>query len=266
MNIFIKTYGKTIYGLTKLISLLFDGFIAITETIVILVSNLAKGFLALIGMGGCFFLFLLMGPLGWIILFNPLVLLTILFFVIFPILGTKFVSYLKYRRYMITEYLYDYSNYLIKGEKTRYGSFTEYGNRYKRMEEEKKRAEYRRKQEEQQKQWEDWFRQQQEYQRAQWGQGGFGGWSYGHTGQGGNQGFSNFGAEFKNKYEKSCNLLGIPYSADKYEIKLAYRKKAKEFHPDLNKAANATETFQKINDAYEFLSDENIERYKSLRQ
>ena len=59
-------------------------------------------------------------------------------------------------------------------------------------------------------------------------------------------------------------MLGINYAADKYEIKLAYRKKAKEYHPDINKAANATEMFQKINDAYEFLNEDNIERYKKL--
>ena len=51
-----------------------------------------------------------------------------------------------------------------------------------------------------------------------------------------------------------------------YEIKLAYRKKAKKYHPDLNKSPDATEMFQRINEAYEFLSDENIERYKNISQ
>ena len=60
------------------------------------------------------------------------------------------------------------------------------------------------------------------------------------------------------------NLLGLPMDADIYQVKLAYRKKAKEYHPDINRAENATETFQKINDAYEFLSEGNIERYKKL--
>lgn len=264
MDVFSKLAGKTIYGLGKLLEVVFDLLIGLVETIVLLISGVARGFLALIGMGGCLFLFLLMGPFGIMFLLHPAILFTILFFVVIPILGTKFVSYLKYSKYMITEYLFDYANYLEKGEKAKYGSFREYGNRYKQMEEERKREEYRRRQEEQARQWEERFRQWQEFQNSQRGAGGFGGWSYDQGGQGNFQGFGNVGQEFKNKYERSCDLLGVPYNADKYEIKLAYRKKAKEYHPDLNKAANATELFQKINDAYEFLSDDNIERYKSL--
>lgn len=262
MNVFTRLYGKIIYGISKIISWIFDGLILVIGTIVELVLGIAKGFLALIGMGGCLLFFLLMSPLGWIILLNPVVILTILFFIIVPILGTKFVSYLKYSKYMVTEYLFDYANYLINGEKTKYGSFREYGNRYQRMEEERRREEYRRKQEQQEKQWEEWFRQQQQHQNNQWSQGGFGGWSYGYTGQNGQQGFNNFGQDFRKKYEKSCDLLGVAYKADKYEIKLAYRKKAKEYHPDLNKSPDATASFQKINHAYEFLNDDNIERYK----
>lgn len=264
MNIFSRLAGKLVYGLAKLIDGIFNILIAIVETIVVLISGLGRGFLAIIGMGGCLFLFLLMSPLGLVLLLHPTVILTILFFIVVPILGTKFVSYLKYRRYMITEYLFDYANYLSRGEKSKYGSFREYGNRYKQMEEERKREEYRKRQEEQARQWEERFRQWQDFQNSQRGSGGFGGWSYEQTGQGGYQGFGNVGQEFKNKYEKSCDLLGVSYDADKYEIKLAYRKKAKEYHPDLNKAANATELFQKINDAYEFLNDDNIERYKNL--
>ena len=39
---------------------------------------------------------------------------------------------------------------------------------------------------------------------------------------------------------------------------------AKLYHPDLNKAEDAAEKFKQINNAYEFLSDENIARYKNL--
>lgn len=59
-------------------------------------------------------------------------------------------------------------------------------------------------------------------------------------------------------------MLGIPYGTDEYQVKLAYRKKAKEYHPDINKSANATQKFQEISSAYEFLSQENIDRYKRL--
>lgn len=169
---------------------------------------------------------------------------------------------------MITEYLFDRANYLIEGKGKAFESFDEYGAKYKRMEEEKRREEWRKRQEEQQKEWEERFRQWYEYQNSQRG-GGFGGqntWWYGqNAGYGNGQSYANPAIDFKNKYEKSCDLLGVEYTADKYEIKLAYRKKAKEFHPDLNKAANATQMFQKISDAHEFLSDANIERYKNLR-
>ena len=69
---------------------------------------------------------------------------------------------------------------------------------------------------------------------------------------------------FKNEYEKSCEILGVPYNADKAQIRTAYRRKAKEYHPDLNKAPTAAQMFNEINKAYEFLSEENIQRYKSL--
>ncbi len=59
--------------------------------------------------------------------------------------------------------------------------------------------------------------------------------------------------------------MGLPYDTDKYQVKLAYRKKAKEYHPDINKSPDATAKFQKINEAYEFLSDDNIERYKQMK-
>ena len=85
------------------------------------------------------------------------------------------------------------------------------------------------------------------------------------NGYGNHQTFVDPSIEFKSKYEKSCQRLGIPYDADKYQIKLAYRKKAKEYHPDLNKSPDATRLFQQINDAYDFLSDGNIERYKGMR-
>ena len=71
--------------------------------------------------------------------------------------------------------------------------------------------------------------------------------------------------EFKSRYEKSCALLGVPIDTDKYQVKLAYRKKAKEYHPDINQSPDATKKFQEINEAYEFMSDENIQRYNQMR-
>ena len=57
-------------------------------------------------------------------------------------------------------------------------------------------------------------------------------------------------------------MLGISTDTTEYEVKLAYRKLAKKYHPDVNSDPKATTKFQEINAAYEFLSKENIERYK----
>lgn len=52
-------------------------------------------------------------------------------------------------------------------------------------------------------------------------------------------------------------ILGISKNATEAEIKAAYRKKALEYHPDRNKAADATDKFKEVTKAYETLSDKN---------
>ena len=47
------------------------------------------------------------------------------------------------------------------------------------------------------------------------------------------------------------SVLGVSKSATDDEIKKAYRKKARQYHPDVNKAPDATKKFQEINEAYE---------------
>jgi len=49
--------------------------------------------------------------------------------------------------------------------------------------------------------------------------------------------------------------LGISDNASESEIKKAYRKLARQYHPDVNKEASAEEKFKEINAAYEVLSD-----------
>ncbi len=51
-------------------------------------------------------------------------------------------------------------------------------------------------------------------------------------------------------------LLGVSRSADKAEIKTAFRKLAREYHPDVSKHADAETRFKEINEAYEVLSDD----------
>ena len=50
-------------------------------------------------------------------------------------------------------------------------------------------------------------------------------------------------------------VLGISKGASEDEIKIAYRKLAKQYHPDVNKAPDAEAKFKEINEAYEVLSD-----------
>ena len=49
--------------------------------------------------------------------------------------------------------------------------------------------------------------------------------------------------------------LGVSESASADEIKKAYRKLARKYHPDINKEESAVEKFKEINAAYEVLSD-----------
>jgi molecular chaperone DnaJ len=64
-------------------------------------------------------------------------------------------------------------------------------------------------------------------------------------------------AESKNYYD----ILGVPKTATQDEIKSAYRKMAKKYHPDFNKGdAQAAEMFKQVNEANAVLSDENKRR------
>ena len=51
-------------------------------------------------------------------------------------------------------------------------------------------------------------------------------------------------------------VLGVNKSASKDEIKSAYRKLAKKYHPDLNKEPGAEEKFKEVQEAYDILYDD----------
>src|ERR1700676_3047075 len=57
--------------------------------------------------------------------------------------------------------------------------------------------------------------------------------------------------QFKDYYE----TLGVARGADADELKRAYRKLARKYHPDVSKEPNAEEKFKNVQEAYEVLKD-----------
>ncbi|HBM16764.1 MAG TPA: cytochrome C biogenesis protein [Lentisphaeria bacterium] len=69
------------------------------------------------------------------------------------------------------------------------------------------------------------------------------------------------------KYKDYYASLGVNKSASPEEIKKAYRKLARQHHPDINKGTGAEDKFKEISEAYEVLSDpEKRKRYNQLGQ
>ena len=54
---------------------------------------------------------------------------------------------------------------------------------------------------------------------------------------------------------KYHDILGIPKGATKQAVKRAFRKQAMKWHPDKNDSLEASDIFQKINEAYEYLAE-----------
>ena len=57
--------------------------------------------------------------------------------------------------------------------------------------------------------------------------------------------------QYKDYYE----ILGVTRGADADEVKRAYRKLARKYHPDVSKEKNAEDKFKEVQEAYEVLRD-----------
>ncbi|HEV8107380.1 MAG TPA: DnaJ domain-containing protein, partial [Burkholderiales bacterium] len=67
------------------------------------------------------------------------------------------------------------------------------------------------------------------------------------------------------KYKDYYKILGVPRTASEDEVKKAYRKLARKYHPDVSKETDAKEKFQEVSEAYETLRDkEKRAAYDSL--
>lgn len=60
-------------------------------------------------------------------------------------------------------------------------------------------------------------------------------------------------------------ILGVPFDSSRDEIKKAYRRKARLYHPDINPSPDAKDHFISITEAYEFLIT-NHDKIKSDEQ
>ena len=67
------------------------------------------------------------------------------------------------------------------------------------------------------------------------------------------------------QYKDYYQILGIEKGASEADIKKAYRKLARKYHPDVNSSSDAQKRFQEISEAYEVLGDkEKRSRYDQL--
>jgi len=253
MKFIKRIFGKIIYGIAVANRFILSGLVYLIESGILLAKSFIKGCFLLLSLGGCLFLLLLI-PLGGWLLSNPLVLVILILVVAFPILGAVLLGKLKDYQEVSSRFLFGRAEYYKDPTGRTKRSYSYHKQAYETEKAEQARRAWE-KRARQQRMWEERFR--------QW-QGGFGG-GYGGPGGGYSSGSaSNPYVDFKTQYEKSCATLGIPVTTEESRIKLAYRKKAKQYHPDVNSAPDATAKFQEISEAYEFLNEDNIRRYKGM--
>lgn len=247
----MKILGLVIEKFAMALSLFFNFLINVIELIVILASSIRQLFFLIffISCGSIFFFPVFLFSIRR----DVLGLIFVIMFI--PLLGRTTVSFLRYVNYVTVEWLMDRAGYFISGGKRKKQKFGKFSEEYWQFEEKRRR----------------WQRQQDDFNRKF--REAFGGFEFEFGGFDQTNGYNydqyqtyyaDSAGDFKRKYEESCDILQVAHNADKYQIKLQYKKLAKKYHPDLNKQDGATEKFLEIQKAYEFLNDENIRKYKNL--
>ena len=244
-----KIFGKIIYGIGYGLSVVLNGIVNVLNWILEGVRLIGRGVVSLFFAGGC--LLILLSPFFLALLFRPAVFTPLFIILMINLLGQPLISFLRYGTYVLTEFLMDYGTYLQDTENNHYNSFSDYSHQYQKKRYEEQREQQRREEEARREEYQRWQKEQEERFNEWFRNSGFGGY---YTGQGQGQygdysggGYSgrtyvNPNAAFRQEYENACDILGVPYNADKYQIKLAFRKMAKQYHPDVNSAPNATTT------------------------
>lgn len=237
---------------------LLEFFITVFSMLTEIFRSFRSLLLSLLFFGGCLFFFIFLIPLSFSSRGGTNWGGILLLILIFPVIGSFAVSRLKYLQYMVTEFFYERADYYLLGKDITYETMGDYGRRYQRkIEEERRRQEEARARME-----EELFRQRFEaFLIRQTTTAPVPGTMAVPTIRAATKGLTTVALR---KIRSRHWRLGVDVNADKYEIRLAYKKLAKKYHPDLNPDKDTTQVFQEINAANDFLNDENIARYKSM--
>ena len=155
---FCKIWGYILFGVAKFLDVLFGGLIKLFSFLVEKTKNIRQLFYPVFG---CLVLFLFINPFTLLLFTRLWIFIPLAILLIFPMLGTGFVSFLNYWKYAVCTYLYDRSTFYIQDIGTK-RTFASYKEEYYRKKEEAEEAAREKRKREQQEQWskvfEEFFR------------------------------------------------------------------------------------------------------------